>query len=121
MGSLLSKDRYQSVLANQHLRFVPKKKMNFDYLSGDGPLSLVFEASAESQRVAKYRPNAGKVYLAGLIPALYMAWISLSVEHLMLTYAAMIVPSIYSFYDSSKAKKQYMNQVKRLFLLKNGD
>lgn len=43
-----SADKFSSVLANQHMRFIPKHKLNFDYLSGDGPLSLIFEASEDS-------------------------------------------------------------------------
>lgn len=97
--------KFTSVLANQHLRFIPKKKLKFDHLSGDGPLSLVYEASKDQQKTNKYRPQTGRVYLAATLPALYMATVSLPLDQLMFVYPAMIIPAIYSIYDSFKAKK----------------
>ena len=50
-----------------------------------------------------------------------MASISLSINYLMVVYPAMVVPAIYSIYDSYRANKEFKDLVKRVFLLKNGD
>jgi hypothetical protein len=34
-----------NVMQNQHMRYVPKTRLKFDHTSGDGPLSLIFDAS----------------------------------------------------------------------------
>jgi len=95
--------------------------LKFDHLSGDGPLSLVFEASKAQQDRARVRPAAGKVAFFGSLPPLYLASTSLPAEWLMFIYPAMVIPAIYSAYDSRKASKEYKDLVKRMFLLKNGE
>jgi len=60
-------------MANQHMLYIPKRRLDFSYLSGDGPLSLVFEASEELQKASIWRPHNYKITLATMLPALYMA------------------------------------------------
>ena len=61
-----------NVLNSQHLRYVPKKRLNFDYLSADGPMALVFQADDQGGAKA-FAPHTWKVTLATTFPAYYYA------------------------------------------------
>lgn len=35
---------------NSHLRYVPKTRMKFEYQSGDGPMSLIFDGGEDGKK-----------------------------------------------------------------------
>lgn len=46
-------------MANQHMRYLPKKRLMFNHLSADGPMALLFEGKdgssvARKQHLWKY-------------------------------------------------------------------
>lgn len=102
------------------MRFIPKSRLKFDYLSGDGPLSLVFEASKAQQAKSKQRKLVGKFSMAAL-PMVCLASILMPLGQPVFVYPLMFVPALYGLFDSNRANKQFKDAVKRMFLLKNGD
>jgi hypothetical protein len=108
-----------NVMQNQHMRYVPKTRLKFDYKSGDGPLSLIFEAGDEGG-FKKFVPHTWKVTLATNLPAIYYASITLGAQYNYI-YPAMALPTIYYFIIGMRAQKEYLNLVQKMWLLKNGD
>ena len=81
------------------MRYIPKKRLKFDILSGDGPLSLVFDAGDDSQ---KFLPHTWKVTLATTLPAIYYASETLGAQYSYI-YPAMFLPTLYYKWAGSRA------------------
>ena len=107
-----------NVLGNQHMRYIPKKRLKFDHLGGEGPMTLLYEADAKSG--AKWRPHTWKATLAGTLPCYYYASLTLSAQYWQV-YPLMFLPSLYYYYDGKKASKEIVDMVEKMWLLKNGD
>ena len=44
-SAVVEKQESVNAINNQHLRYIPQKRLKFDYLGSDGPLELLFESS----------------------------------------------------------------------------
>ena len=89
------------------MRYVPKTRLKFDHISGDGPLSLIFEAGDTGKN---FLPHTWKVTLATSLPALYYASLTLGAQYNYI-YPAMLLPSFYYYVVGQKAQKENLNQV----------
>ena len=90
-----------NIMQNQHLRYVPKTRLKFDHIWGDGPLSLVYEAGDDSK---KFLPHTWKVTLATSLPAIYYASETLGAQYSYI-YPAMLLPTIFYYIVGSRAYK----------------
>ena len=78
------------------MRYVPKRRLKFDYKSGDGPLSLIFEAGDEGG-TKRFLPHTWKVTFATTFPAIYYASLTLGAQY-NYVYPAMALPTMYYYY-----------------------
>ena len=90
--------------------------MKFDYHSGDGPMSLIFEGD----RKRKFPLHTWKYTSALSMPIGYYALLEFGMQYWLL-FPALLTPSIYLFRRASQARIQYENHVRLLWVLKNGD
>lgn len=63
-----------NVLKGQHVRYIPKKRLHFDFSSPEGPLSLIYHASDALHIKAIF----WKISTMITLPAAYMAYLTLS-------------------------------------------
>jgi hypothetical protein len=61
-------------MKGQHIRYIPKDRLNFDYISPEGPLHLFYEASDNYNK----RLNNWKISLAITTPAAALAYYTLA-------------------------------------------
>ena len=99
------------------MRYVPKTRLKFDHISGDGPLSLIFDAGDNGYN---FLPHTWKVTLATSLPAIYYASLTLGAQYNYI-YPAMALPSIYYYIVGQRAQKENLNLVHQMWLMKNGD
>ena len=84
------------------MRYMPKRRLKFDYQSGDGPLHLLFEGAPN---VSKTRLNTWKVVFAPMLPLYYFGAEMLAGNPLDFLLPLMFIPSLYYMNDARKAKK----------------
>ena len=120
--SMLSKVavRFSTAKANTQIqpRYVPKKRMKFNYRGGDGPMSLIFKGPDSSYK--RYAPHTWKLSFLSAVPASYYAFLTLGVEY-WFCYPLAFTPALFQLYHSKKAKNDYENGVWQMWILKNGD
>jgi len=81
--------------------------LKFDHVSGDGPLSLVFDAGENGN---KFLPDTWKVTLAATFPAVYYASMTLGAQY-NYVYPAMFLPGIYYYFAGQRAYKENLDTV----------
>jgi len=59
---------------NNHLKYVPKRRLKFEYRSGDGPMSLIFDGGEANGK--KFSNTLGKVVVGSTLPACYGAFMT---------------------------------------------
>ena len=109
-----------SLLGNQHLRYIPKSRLKFDYQSGDGPLCLLYEGK-DLKGLRKFLPNLWKIVLPLNFTSVYFASMIAGPQTSTFMYPLMFLPSYFTHRSGSKAREQSMDQIRKLWLMKNGD
>lgn len=84
----------QGLMANTHLRYIPRKKLHFNHLSGDGPMSLVFEACPDSSAKLNKKATLWRYMAAIAAPMVYVSSVYLPAEFVLLP-GAVFVPTLY--------------------------
>lgn len=100
------------------MRYVPKKKLDFGHLGGDGPMCLLFD-DGQTNHLAKL--HTWKVCLLTALPAAYYASLSLPAEQSMLVYPMLFMPTFYYMLQASRSSRRVTDQISKMWLLKNGD
>jgi hypothetical protein len=88
-----------NVLKGQHIRYIPKKRLRFNYNSPEGPLALVFHASDSFYKQA----NNWKLSTAVAMPAACMAYFTLGAQFWW-AYPMLFLPSVFNLFDLAKLK-----------------
>ena len=86
-----------NVFKGQHVRYIPKKRLQFDFTSPEGPLALVYEGSDDYFK----RANNWKLSFAAALPATALAYFSLGGAY-MWAYPMLFLPAALSLYDLAK-------------------
>ena len=79
------------------MRYVPKRRLRFNYLAGDGKMCLVFNAGENN----KHSTATWKVTLMTSLPAAMYAFQMLGPEF-WFCYPMMLSPSLYYFMQARK-------------------
>ena len=74
-----------------HIRYVPKKKLNFHYLTPDGRMALVYDTNDER---LKSRAQMWKYVATTAIPAAILAPSLVPMDMLMFVYPMLFLPSL---------------------------
>lgn len=99
------------------MRYIPKKRLRFDYISPEGPLALVFHASDAYYK----RANNWKISTAAAVPATALAYFTIG-SQFWWAYPMLFVPSLLNLYDLAKLRLiVYKTEVYKLWLYQNGD
>lgn len=88
-----------NVLKGQHIRYIPKKKLQFDYISPEGPLTLVFQASDAFYK----RQNNWLLSTGAAIPATALAYYTLGAQFWWV-YPMLYLPTLFHLYDLAQLK-----------------
>lgn len=106
-----------NVFKSQHVRYIPKKRINFTYDSPDGPLTLVFQGDDSYTK----RVDNWKISIAVAAPASALAYYTFGMAYWW-AYPMLYIPVVYNIYDTIKLRViAYKSEVYRMWLLKNGD
>ena len=100
---------------NQHIKYVPKKRLSFDIGTPDGPMALIFQANDISSQAMNW-----KVALASALPAAAMAAYMVPPVYLPYAYPALFSPALYGIFDAYRTLPAFRGQVHKMYLLKNG-
>jgi hypothetical protein len=107
----------QNIFKGQHVRYIPKKRLQFGFASPEGPLALIYEASDAYYK----RANNWKLSTAAALPAAGLAYYSLGAAY-MWAYPMLFLPAIFNLYDFAKLHFiVYKTEVRRMWLYQNGD
>eukprot|EP00347_Sterkiella_histriomuscorum_P004220 403361286 len=106
----------QNHLKGQHIRYIPKKKLQFNYITADGPMHLFYESGENF----KQRMQNWKISSAVATPAALMAYFTLGSTYLW-AYPMLFLPTIYQLYDSIRLRKFIQSEAQQIWLYKNGD
>ena len=114
------KDESQKPLSNafknQHIKYVPKKRLSFHLGTPDGPMALIFQADDALLKQA----ITWKVALASAIPAACIAFYTVPGMYLPYVYPMVFSPALYGCYAAQRLRKTYKTEVYKMYLLKNG-
>jgi len=112
------KRKVSNAFKNQHIRFIPKKKLNFNILSPDGKLALVYHGGdhlvARAQRW-KYTLAAGIPMSAGMFFALGPA------SPFWFAYPACFLPFLYEARRALNLNIMFKGRVEKIWMYQNGD
>ena len=89
--------------------------MNFNYVTPDGKLSLVYKGAPKST------VSPWKMVLASALPAAFMAPYMVPPEFLMYAYGAIFMPTVYGIRDSVKQGKLNRRDVAEVYLYESGE
>jgi hypothetical protein len=81
------------------MRYIPKKKLRFDFNSPEGPLTLVFQGSDNFFK----RAQNWKLSTAVSLPAAVMAFYTLGPAYWW-AYPMLLLPTVFNLYDLTKLK-----------------
>jgi len=99
------------------VRYIPKRRMRFDFNSPEGPLSLVFHSSDNFYK----RANNWKLSTAVALPASIMAYMTLGAQFWW-AYPMLFVPSLFNLYDMAKLKLiVFKTEVYKMWIYQNGN
>lgn len=110
-------EKISNAFKNQHIRYVPNKKYNFNRQTPEGRMALVFESS--NSLVSK--KNTWQVVFGSAIPGAALALHTLPAAYLTFALPMLFLPTAYSALQSFKINKLFKDEVKRMWVLKNGD
>jgi len=79
------------------VRYIPKKRLFFDFASPEGPLALIYEASDSYIK----RANNWKLSFAAALPASGLAYYTLGAAYLW-AYPMLFLPAAFNLYDLIK-------------------
>ncbi len=79
------------------MRYIPKKRLFFDFASPEGPLALIYEASDSYLK----RANNWKLSFAAALPASGLAYYTLGAAYLW-AYPMLFLPAAFNLYDLIK-------------------
>lgn len=106
-----------NVFKGQHVRYIPKKRLHFDFASPEGPLALVYHASDAYFK----RANNWKISLGSGVPAFAAAYFALGPAYLF-AYPLVFLPAVFNLYDLAKLHFiVYKTEVFKMWLYQNGD
>jgi hypothetical protein len=106
-----------NVFKGQHVRYVPKKRLNFDYASPEGPLALIYHASDAYYK----RANNWKLTLGSGVPAFAACYFAFGPAFLW-AYPVVFLPAVFNLYDLMKLHFiVYKTEVFKMWLYQNGD
>lgn len=106
-----------NVLKGQHVRYIPKKRLRFDFDSPEGPLALLFHSSDSFYK----RANNWKLSTAVTVPAAVFAYMTLGAQYWW-AYPMLFVPSAFNLYDLAKLKLiVFKTEVYKMWLYQNGN
>ena len=99
------------------MRYIPKKKLNFDYDCPEGPLSLIYQASDDFYG----KINNWKLSVGTAIPATYLAYYTFGLTYWW-AYPMMYLPAVFNLKDFFKLRLVvFRSEVYKMWLLQNGD
>ena len=102
-------------MKNQHIRFVPKKRLNFNIETPDGRMTRVFKTNSQSGL------SFWNIVLATAIPPAILAPYMIPPELLLYTYSAIFLPSAYALYDRFKRGRMAVRDVAEIHLYESGN
>jgi len=86
-------------LKGQHIRFIPKNRLSFDYISPEGPLHLIYEGDDSYSK----RLNNWKISAAVATPAAALAYFTIG-SQFMWAYPMLLLPTVYQYIDSLRIR-----------------
>ena len=104
-------------LRNQHIRFVPQKRLNFNLETPDGRVSLIFKAGP----VNKFA--LWDALLAICAPGTLLAPMILPPEPTLLAFSSLFLPSVslFAWLNRRKRSKRLTREVAEAYLFENGE
>ena len=106
-----------NVLKGQHVRYIPKKRLLFDFASPEGPLALLYHASDANYK----RENNWKISVGVAIPATTLAYYTLGAAYWW-AYPMLFLPVVFNLYDLANLKLMIQKtEVYKMWLYQNGD
>jgi len=108
--------KISNAFKNQHIVYIPKKKVTFDVATPDGRMAKVFESSS----TLFTRANNWKPALGVTLPAAIFAQYSLAASQLMFVYPMLGLLPAYYMYDSFRMQVLFKNEVNKMWLFQNG-
>jgi hypothetical protein len=100
------------------MRYVPKRRMKFDYQGGDGPMCLIFDAGDPSKYTSA--KHTWKVAALSAAPAAYYANLTLAAQF-WYVYPMMFLPTAYYMKAAMRVNRLLKTTVCKMWVLKNGD
>ena len=102
-------------MKNQHIRYVPKKRINFNLVTPDGRLALVYKSE-------KYNViGIWTLLLGSALPAALIAPSFAPAQYLLYTYSAIFLPAFYGIFDQVQRRRLRRKEVSEVFLYENGE
>jgi len=98
------------------MRYIPKERLSFDYISAEGPLHLFYQSNDSFFK----RVNNWKISAAISAPATAMAYYTLG-SQFWWVYPMLQIPTIHYFIDYLKLKMIFKTEAYKIWLLKNGE
>ena len=102
-------------LKNQHIRFVPAKRLDFSIETPDGKLALVYQG-AEERKMKNWQVILG----SAIVPTL-MAPYMVPPEFLFYAYSALFLPSSYALLDRFMKNRRSKVEVDEIHIYENGE
>ena len=81
-------------MKGQHVRYIPKKRLMFDFASPEGPLALLYHGSDANYK----RENNWKISTAVALPATTLAYYTLGAAYWW-AYPMLFLPVAFNLYD----------------------
>lgn len=103
---------------NQHIRYVPQKKMVFDVVTPEGRMVKIFEKDYTG--LHKQVRNV-KLALGTLIPSIYFSAMLLPYSQAMMAVPALCLPLLQASRYYVGQKFQMQEDIEKLWLLENGN
>ena len=101
-----------------HIRYVPKKRIDFNLLTPDGRVALVYSTEDKSYR---NQANYWKIALATALPAALLAPSLVPAATLLYVYPMLFLPSMYALKSSARARNLMEEMVEKMYLYQNGE
>ncbi len=107
-----------NVFKGQHVRYIPKKRLRFDYNTPEGPMALVYQAGDANFK----RANNWKIGTMIAAPATGFAYYTLAATQFWWTYPLAFLPVLFNLYDLAKLKLMtFKIEAHKVFLYQNGE
>ncbi len=93
------------------MRFIPKNRLKFEYVSPEGPLCLFFQGNDNYHK----RVNSWKFSIATAAPGSFLAYYLLGMTQPWV-YPMLFLPTFYYLYDLRRLNRTAVNGVEKLYL-----